>query len=71
VLALVTGLSVMRSHKSIERLHLGLQRLLKVGLNLPVLQKNHTYKHKQCAPFGRRTGLEARTAENEDTRCQP
>ena len=47
MLALVTGLSVMRSHTSIERLHLGLQRLLKVGLNLPVLQKNHTYKRKQ------------------------
>jgi hypothetical protein len=57
VLSLVNGLSVMRSHTSIERLHLGLQPLLKVGLNLPVSLKNHTYKCKQFAPFGRRTGL--------------
>ena len=47
MLSLVNGLSVMRSHTSIERLHLGLQPLLKVGLNLPVLLQNHTYKHKQ------------------------
>ena len=42
------GLSVMRiQHKFVELLHLGLQPLLKVGLNFPVSVKNHTYKHKQ------------------------
>jgi hypothetical protein len=47
VLALVIGLSVMRIHASIELLHLGLQRLLKVGLTLPVLLRNQPYKCKQ------------------------
>jgi len=47
VLTLVIGLSEMRIHTSIELLHLGLQRLLKVGLTLPVLQLNHPYKYEQ------------------------
>ncbi len=47
MLALVIGLSVMRIHASIELLHLGLQRLLKVGLTLPVLLRNQPYKCKQ------------------------
>ena len=47
MLSLVIGLSEMRIHTSIELLHLGLQRLLKVGLTLPVSQLNHPYKHKQ------------------------
>jgi len=34
---------------SIELLHLGLQRLLKVGLTLPIWQLNHPYKCEQCA----------------------
>ena len=59
MLALVIGLSVMRIHASIELLHLGLQRLLKVGLTLPVLLRNQPYKCKQFAPYGRRTGLTA------------
>jgi len=49
VLSLVIGLSVMRIHMSIELLHLGLQRLLKVGLTLPVWQLNHPYKCEQYA----------------------
>ncbi len=49
MLALVIGLSVMRIHASIELLHLGLQRLLKVGLTLPVLLRNQPYKRKQYA----------------------
>jgi hypothetical protein len=56
VLALVIGLSVMRIHASIELLHLGLQRLLKVGLTLPVLLRNQPYKRKQFARCARRTG---------------
>ena len=50
MLSLVNGLSVMRSHTSIELLHLGLQRLLKVGLTLPVLLQYQPYKHKQFGP---------------------
>ena len=48
MLTLVIGLSEMRIHTSIELLHLGLQRLLKVGLTLPVLQLNHPYKREQA-----------------------
>ena len=48
MLTLVIGLSEMRIHTSIELLHLGLQRLLKVGLTLPVWQLNHPYKHEQA-----------------------
>ena len=50
MLSLVNGLSVMRSHTSIELLHLGLQRLLKVGLTLPVLLQYQPYKCNQFAP---------------------
>ncbi len=60
MLALVIGLSVMRIHASIELLHLGLQRLLKVGLTLPVLLRNQPYKCKQVAPCGRWTPLTPR-----------
>jgi hypothetical protein len=49
VLSLVIGLSEMRIHAIIELLHLGLQRLLKVGLTLPVWQLNYPYKRNQCA----------------------
>ena len=60
MLTLVNGLSVMRSHTSIELLHLGLQRLLKVGLTLPVLLQIQPYKCNQVAPFGRWTQLKLR-----------
>jgi len=60
VLTLVNGLSVTRSRARIELLHLGLQRLLKVGLTLPVCVQNQPYKCKQVAPFGRWTQLTLR-----------
>jgi hypothetical protein len=49
VLLLVNGLLAIRNPWGTELLHLGLQRLLKVGLTLPVLLQNQPYKAGQ--PF--------------------
>ena len=50
MLTLVTGLSLLRNLLGLELLHLGLQRLLKVGLTLPVLLQNQPYKLVKFAP---------------------
>jgi len=60
VLTLVNGLSLLRNLLGPELLHLGLQRLLKVGLTLPVCLQNQPYKLGQVAHYVRGTWLPAR-----------
>ena len=60
MLTLVTGLSLLRNLLGLELLHLGLQRLLKVGLTLPVLLQNQPYKLGQAAHYVRGTWLPPR-----------
>lgn len=55
MLTLVTGLLATRNLLGLELLHLGLQRLLKVGLTLPVCLQNQPYKLGLLARFTRWT----------------